>query len=165
MLPASTAHANAYFLNFFSSLRQLNSYQLKSLYSTRLTCPFGVVGLLSTRYNLFFQVRKDCVHCKGTIKDNDILIGLCKAPLHFSCSKRSIAHIEQVKDEPHAKFGEKARVGLEKSAAKREGCVGRSPRFGLGVDLRTLRACSRVYRDLRVEHHTQLICFSSAPGV
>ena len=68
-----------------------------------LCCRFAV-------YDLFVQVRKGRVYCKGTIKDNDILIGLCKAPLHFSCSKRSrklfITHVEHIQDERHAKFGE-----------------------------------------------------------
>ena len=69
----------------------------------------------------FLHVEKDCVYCKGTIKDNDILIGLCKTPLHISCSKRSrklfIAQVGQVQDEFHASFVAKARVALEKSAA------------------------------------------------
>ena len=46
--------------------------------------------------------------------DNDILNGLYKPPLHFSCSKRSrklfIAHVEQVQCDRHSKFGERARV-------------------------------------------------------
>ena len=100
-----------------------------------LCCRFAV-------YPLFLQVRKGFVYCKGTIKDNNILIGLCKAPLPFSGSKLSmklfIAHVEQVQGERHAKFGEKARVELEKSAAKRDGCV------GLGIVLRTLSVCSSV---------------------
>ena len=120
-------------------------------------------------YDLYLQVRKDCVYCKGTIKDNDILIDLCKPPMHFWCSKRSrrlfIALVEQVQGGRHEKFSEKARVELERSAAKREGCVGRSPLFGLGIDLRTSRVCSRVYNDLPVEHHTQFICLWSASGV
>ena len=163
--PASTAHANAYFLKLFS-LRQLTSYQLKYLYSSRLTCLFCAVGLLSMIY--FCRSEGLCLLQKN-IKGNDILIDLCKPPLHFSCSKRSkklfIVHVEQVQGERHAKFGEKARMELEKSAAKREGCVGRSPRFGLVKDFRTSRVCSRVYRDHPVEHHTQLICLWSAPGV
>ena len=60
--------------------------------------------------NLCLQVRKDCVYRKGTIKENGILVGLCRPPLHFSCSKRSrklfIPHDEQVRGERHAKFGE-----------------------------------------------------------
>ena len=74
-----------------------------------LCCPFVV-------YGLFMQVRKGCVYCKGTIKANDILIALCKAPLYFSFSKRSrklfIAHVEQVYGERLAKFGEKVWVNL-----------------------------------------------------
>ena len=53
------------------------------------------------------------------------MIGLCKTPLHFSCSKCSrklfIAQVELVRDERHAKFGAKARGELEKSVAKRKG--------------------------------------------
>ena len=120
-------------------------------------------------YDRFFKVRKGCVCCKGTIKDTDNLIDLCKTPLPFSCSKCSrklfMAPVEKVQGERHAKFGEKTRAELEKSAAKRAGCVGPSPRFGLGIDLRTLRVSSRVYHDLPVGHHTQLICLWFAPGV
>ena len=112
---------------------------------------------------------KGGVYCKETIKDNDILIGLCKAALHFAFSKRSrklfVAHVGQVQGGRHAKFGEKARVELDKSVAMREGCVGRSPRFGLGIDLRILSVSCRVYHDLPLEHHTQLIRLRSAPGV
>ena len=47
-----------------------------------------------------------------------------KTPLHSTCSERSrklfIAQVEQVQDERHAKFGAKARVELDKSAAKRK---------------------------------------------
>ena len=61
-------------------------------------------------YDLFLQVRKDCVYFKGTIKDNDILIGLCEPPVHFSCYKRFrklfVAHVEQVQGERQTKFVE-----------------------------------------------------------
>ena len=73
-------------------------------------------------YYIFLQVRKGTlnIYCEGTLEDNDILIDLCKAPLHFSCSKRSrklfIDHVEQVQGGRHEKF-EKARVELEKIAA------------------------------------------------
>ena len=144
-------------------IRQLDSYQLKSMYSTRVTCLFRAFGLLSMIY--FCRSGRVVSTAKELSIYNDILIGLFKAPLHFSCSKRFIAHVEQIQGERHATFGEKARAELKKSAAKREGCVGLSPRFLLGLNLRTLRVCSRVYHDFPVEHHTQLICLWSAPGV
>ena len=40
----------------------------------------SLLGCRFVFYDLFLQVRKGCVYCEGTIKDNDILIGLCKAP-------------------------------------------------------------------------------------
>ena len=76
----------------------------KIVFNTSLLCCRLVV------YDLWLQIRKDCVYCKGTIKDNGIFIGLCKPPLHFSCSNRSrklfIAHDEQVQGKHNAKFGE-----------------------------------------------------------
>ena len=61
-------------------------------------------------YDLFLQIRKDCVYCNSTIKDNDILIDRCKPPLHFSSSKHSRklfdAHVKQVQGERPANFGE-----------------------------------------------------------
>ena len=81
-------------------------------------------------YDLCLQVRKDCVYCKETIKDNDILIGLCKPPLHFSFTKSSrkllIAHDEQVQGERHEKFGELARVDLLGEKRRQAGRLCRS---------------------------------------
>ena len=124
VLLASTAHTTVYFLNCFSSccstqlITTENFVFNTSLYMSPLCFWFVFC-------NLFLQVRNDCVYCKGTIKDNDIFIGLCKASLHFSCSKRSrklfTAQVEQVQGGRYAKFGEKARAELEKSEAKREG--------------------------------------------
>ena len=58
------------------------------------------------------------------MKDNGIIwVGLCKPPLHFSGSEHSkklfIAHDEQVQGDRHAKFGEWARVELEKGPGER----------------------------------------------
>ena len=55
--------------------------------------------------------------------------------------------------------------GTGEERRQAQGCVGGSPRFGLGMDLRTSRVCVRVYGGLPVEDRTQLICIWSAPGV
>ncbi|CAM9729593.1 unnamed protein product, partial [Laminaria digitata] len=82
------AHANAHFWNCLKDVVP--------------GCPTDSAVAVSASKN---DVGKDCVYCKAAIKDTDILIGLCKTPLHFTCAKRSrklcIAEVEQVQDDRH----------------------------------------------------------------
>ena len=67
---------------------------------------------------------------KGSIKDNDILNGLCKISLHFYVDRPALVvlqvtqeafnRVEQAQDECHAKFVAKALVEQVNSAATRK---------------------------------------------
>ena len=90
-------------------------------------------------------------------------------PLHSSGSKRSrkllIDQVERVQDERHAKFGSKARVKLEKSAAKRKAVSVDLPGSDSIYIFVFKKIRSRVGRGLPVEQHTQLVCIWTADGV
>ena len=76
-------------------------------------------------FRLFLpQVGKSCIYCKIPVNDGSVLIEQCTAPFHFHCARQSInqfpSKVETMQDERHAKFGTRAKLELEKTAAKRK---------------------------------------------